>query len=314
LALNINELNSVTNKLYKPVIVDNIFKEDPLLNRIKQRIKVNPGGSKIVAGLTYGSLVTGEFGVGTTFDISKPETITSAEYAVKGIYGNMTLDGFEQILNAAGNTQIHDALEEKSKQLENAVREELIKCMIVADNTANGKLEGLVPATKLDIVYGGIDRATNSFWQPNVSANGGTLRALTLPILQDMYMKVAQGSPSKNLVLVTSNNVYNKIWELLMDKYRVVSKSETDANLGFDNITFNGKPVFASPYLTRDEIYFVDFDHFRLELHKEGNFALSGFKKAQNTAALTQQMQVVGNFTCDRANKLGIIKDIDPAL
>lgn len=312
MALNYDELHATTQDHMRKMVEDNIKNEDPLLKDLLEK-KVLFNGTKFVQPIKHARLNGGAYSVydGTNdFNIEKKETHTAAEFGVKGIYANSTIDGFEQIQNK-NREQVVDLMKEKAKDLSDTLRELYSRTLL---STQAGQFEGLDKVYAQDNVYGGIDRATNAFWKAKLSANGGTDRALTLKMLNQMWTQTTRGGQDhKGLRIVVGFDVWDKIYDLIEEKYRKVDTKEV-TKVGQRAIIFNGTPILISPYVSDNDIRFVNTDHF-FPVHQDGrDFYLTPFKEKQDNDTLVRQMFVSGNFALSKASSQGIIKDIDPTL
>src|SRR5690606_31646222 len=107
-------------------------------------------------------------------------------------------------------------------------------------------------------------------------------RELTLQLLNEAYMTVTRGGQdAKDMVIVCSYEVYNKIWTIMMDKYRVVNQTnhkDLKGMVGLTSIDFNGVPILPEAHLTGDnDLRFVNLKHFQLYTNSERDFHLTEF-------------------------------------
>lgn len=323
MALNIRELDAITKEMYLPVMTDQIFESHPLLKMMRER-KQTVSGTAINVPLRHERLNSGGYGAGSTFDISKKEIFTSATFGMRGGYVNVTFDGFENALNAGSETQVLNIIDEKMKAAQEDAQELMVE-MLFGDNNgiSDTKFTGLGAALRDDNTYGGINRAATKavdgydgkFWAAKVFENGGTKRAITLQLLQQAFMEITKGGlEAKDTVITCSYDVYNKIHDLLMDKFRVVNPHPKMMEFGFQSISYNGVAILPEAFLIDNDIRFVNLKHFQMRTNKERDFHLTDFKTAQNSDSQVKQLLIAGNFVTSKASSLGIIKDLDPAL
>ena len=87
----LSEINTYTNKHIVPGVVDNVFKNDPLLAKMKvDNVEIFPGGSLIQENFMYGVLKGGNYAKGASFDIDRRQTTTGGSFDPKFYYVNVT--------------------------------------------------------------------------------------------------------------------------------------------------------------------------------------------------------------------------------
>jgi hypothetical protein len=209
------------------------------------------------------------------------------------------------------------------ESMKDDMKERLVDQVFGDNNGPTDKgFTGLAAVLRDDNTYGGIDRTATvavdgydgSFWKAQVFANAGVDRALTWNLLNQATMRVTRGGKEKEVVILVSYDVFDKIVALAVEKHRITNPSNNKALLGFTNIDFNGVPVVVEPTLTDNDIRFVNLKYFQLRTMKERDFYMTPFKEAQNNDSSVKQLLLGGNFICTKSNAMGIIKDIDPSL
>jgi hypothetical protein len=322
MALNYTELETLTQKKYLPVVVDNIFEEHPLLKLLKER-KETFSGHTIVQPVKYDRLNGGDYGVDSTFDISRKEIVTQVSYQTKGIYVNASFDGFENAINSGSDTQVVSIIQTKMESMKDDMKERLVDQVFGDNNGPTDKgFTGLAAVLRDDNTYGGIDRTATvavdgydgSFWKAQVFANAGVDRALTWDLLNKATMRITRGGMEKDVVIVVGYDVFDKIVALAVEKHRIMNPSNNKALMGFTTVEFNGVPVIVEPSLQDNDIRFVNLKYFQMRTNAERDFYLTPFKTAQDNDSQVKQLIVMGNFITKKSNSMGIIKDIDPSL
>jgi hypothetical protein len=90
-APNLDEINTLTTKKIMPGLVDNFFKNSPVLAFLKRnRYKVWTGGPQIQENFLYKPMKGGSYRKGATFDISKRQTKTGLLFDPKFYEVNVT--------------------------------------------------------------------------------------------------------------------------------------------------------------------------------------------------------------------------------
>lgn len=91
MAINLDEINTLSVKKIMPGVVDNFFKNDPLLAFLKKnRYKVWTGGPQIQENFLFRPHKGGSYRKGAQFDITKLQTATGLLFEPKFYYVNVT--------------------------------------------------------------------------------------------------------------------------------------------------------------------------------------------------------------------------------
>lgn len=94
--------------------------------------------------------------------------------------------------------------------------------------------------------YAALAVATYARWAPYVNANGGTPRALTLALMQDVKTTVEEQPRNGRVsVILTGATQYNNYGNLLTSQRRFVNTQSLDG--GFLSLDFEGVPVVKVP-------------------------------------------------------------------
>lgn len=321
--INYKELDAITEKYYLPVMQDQIFSKDAVFAKMKENKEVVSGGTKIAFAVKHDNLVHGTAGRDELFDISEKSIFNAAEVEIKRLYANLTSNGFEETLNA-GDQAVFSLLKEKMKDLEEAMRQELLS-NLYGEQKPNGfdSLETMVNNTG---TYAGINRLSdgNDFWKSQVIEDGvsgidlDTDPDIAYKSLREYYMKVSDGGQDQNnLVFVGDFGTINKIEFLLSRRNQITTVKEKDANLGFQHFTLFGRPVHASSYLEKlaekkgkGILYAINLDYVKMKTMKNSDFRMTDFKAAQNNDVRVKQLIVMGNFINQKPARSGVMRDI----
>jgi hypothetical protein len=307
-------------------VVDQIFSKDAVLNKLKETKKTISGGTKFVQPIKIDGLNRGTYKAnkaGNSFNIDEKEIINAVDIPVRGHYANLTVDGFEEAINS-GTAAVHNLLEEKMKDLEEAMRQELLDALYGA-GTADG-FQGLQSMVSDSNTYAGLDRtvASNDFWRSHVVADAVAGVDLTSDSvaayrkLRDFYMASTDGgNEAKNVIFVCDFSTHSIIEALLAEKNRITTVDETQANLGFDNFKLFGKPVFASSKLEAQAqasgkgiLYALNFDFLGMKTLAGRDFHMTKFKESQSNDSRAKQLLLMGNYTTSKPQRLAVMKDI----
>lgn len=243
-------------------LADNTTNNNAILRRLKAKGNVRPfgGGNVILEEIMYtdGSMINANSYSGyEVINIAPNSPISAAQFNICQYAGAVSMSGLEMLQNSS-KEQIIDLLEGRMKvaeaQLMNRIDYDLYQ-----DGTGNGgkNLVGLaaaVPDTATSGTYGGINRATFSFWQ-TVSysgvTNGGA--AVTSSNIQSYMTTVG-------LRLVRGNNKPD-LWvgdttyyALYVNSLQAIQRISSDngsatAGAGFPSLKFYGGGMAADVVL-----------------------------------------------------------------
>jgi hypothetical protein len=101
--------------------------------------------------------------------------------------------------------------------------------------------------------------AGNAYWKAQVFANSGTLRALSLPLMQRPLSKIARNSDfdeSDVQFLMSNTGVRDKYIDLVLADKRSVNTMTLDG--GQESVEFNGKPIIIDPQCRENVLYYIN--------------------------------------------------------
>lgn len=273
MAVPYNEINSITQKYYMPKLVDNIFASNALLQRWKKNGKYQTydGGTSIMLPVAYATTTAAGWYTGTdTLSTTANDQITAAEFTMKQHYANITITRTDE-LNNAGKSQIINLVKAKVQLAEKTLADNLGTGIFNAGTTTNAII-GLRSMVAASGTYGGIARASNSWWNSQVSA----ATTLTIPRLRTQ-IGAATIDNDKVSVHVTTQAQFDTFYGLLQPQQRF-QDSET-ANGGFTNILFEGKPVVVDSHVPSGYWFGLNESYIYLYAHSDEDFRFEPFQK-----------------------------------
>jgi len=97
-----DQVSGITEKVFVKKLADNIFDSNPLLQRLKEKsYEKLGGGTSIMVPLNYAQTSSSGWYTGAdTLSTSDNESITSAEYAWKQIYANISITRLDELKNS----------------------------------------------------------------------------------------------------------------------------------------------------------------------------------------------------------------------
>jgi len=241
---NITDIMSTTIESRSRKIADNVTSNNALLAQMskKGRIKTVSGGSKILQEISFAENANGGFYSG--FDllpVGVSDVISAAEYDFKQAAVPVVISGLEMLQNS-GRDKIIDLMESRLEVAESTMAN-LISNSLYSDGTGSGgkEIDGLEAAVPLDPTaapYGGIDGATFTFWQNQVSdqtAADGLDPTKIQGFWNTLWASQVRGSDRPDIIM-SDTTVWNAYVASLQAQQRFANTQSADA--GFATLKF----------------------------------------------------------------------------
>jgi hypothetical protein len=325
---SISDIIATTIQSRSKMLADNFTNNNPLLFQMNKSGNIKPfsGGNVILEEIAYNDSSTtnaASYSGYDTLDITPNSPISAAQFNIKQYAAAVTISGLEQLENA-GKEKMIDLLEGRIAVAEGELKNKL-DTDLYSDGTGNGskQLTGLaaaVASTATSGTYGGINRATWSFWQ-NVSYDattdgGAAATASNIQKYMDaVAIQLVRGKDRPNLI-VADANYYSLYLQSLQAIQRVTS--ETMAGAGFTSLKYFGVGGNADVVLgdgvggnqTANTMYFLNTNYLKLRPHRNRNFVpIGGDRQAVNQDATVKLIGWAGNLTCSAPRLQGVLKD-----
>lgn len=325
---NVSDIIASTIQARSGSLADNVTKNNALLMKLKERGNVKPfsGGNVILEEIMYNDANTqnaGSYSGYDTIDITPNSPISAAQFDIKQYAAAVSISGLEMLQNA-GKEQIIDLLEGRMNVAEGQLMNQ-ISSGLYSDGTGNGGkdivgLAAAVSTTPTSGTYGGINRATWTFWRNvafDATTDGGA--AATSANIQSYMNRVAvqlvRGSDRPDMI-VADNNYYRLYLESLQAIQRI-SSAET-GGAGFTSLKYFGAGFNCDVYLDggiggsapANRMYFLNTKYIKFRPHRDRNFtAIGGDRQSVNQDAVVRLMGWAGALTTSGAQFQGILAD-----
>ena len=303
-------------------IADNVTKNNALSAKLNQRGNVKPfgGGNVIFQELSFAE--NGNAGFYSGYDllpVAASDVISAAEFNIKQLACPVVLSGLEMLQNS-GREAFIDLLEARLNVAESTMANKLAGSLY-SDGTGSGGKEvtGLgaaVPTDPTTGTYGGIDRATWSFWRSGLydfSVQSVTPSATTIQAaMNKLWSSLVRGTDRPDLI-VLDNNYWSYYMGSLQAQQRFTSP-ET-GNLGFPTLKFMDADVVLDGgiggYCPANTGFMLNSKYIKWRPHKDRNMVpLSPNRRyAINQDAEVQILAWAGNLTTSGAQFQGRIQN-----
>lgn len=294
-----NVLNSLSRRYIVPQVVDNVYASALMFFRMtRQNKKMLQGGLQIEVPLNYSRWSASGFYQGyEQLNITPSDTVKNAAFDWKQAYAAVSVDGGtliradspEAVLNFL-TFQFENAQTELVEQLANATWN---------DATTNAKsvdgLQGAIDDGGVAATYGGLARASNTWWVSTDDTTG----TLSLAAMQTPFGAVTRGGRAPTLLVGTQAN-YNRFWALGTPSQAFpVEPAARDEQLyqaGFRNLLFNGVPFTVDSHVPANHIFFINEDYVHLYVNPRADFTMKEFREPVDQDAMTALILWAGNI------------------
>jgi hypothetical protein len=335
----ITDIIATTIQSRSGVLADNFTNNNALLRKLKARGNVKPfsGGNVILQEIAYNDSTTANvnsYSGYETINIAPNSPISAAQFSISQYAAAVSMSGLEMLQNS-GKESIIDLMEGRMSVAEGQLMDRMSNDLYL-DGTGNGgkNMTGLAAAvadSPSTGVYGGINRASFSFWQNKSYSgvtNGGaaTSAANIIAYMTALSIQLVRGSDKADLI-VADNNYYQLYVNGLQAIQRVSSDGGGDAGAGFASLKFYGGGMAADVVLdgglytggdsvnaswsgaSSNHMYFLNTNYIFLRPHKDRNFVpIGGERQAVNQDAIVKLIGWAGNLTSSGPQFCGVLK------
>lgn len=305
---NISDIIATTIEFRSGDIADNILENNAGLAYIKanKKVKMVSGGSQLIEELNFAENANGVWYSGADLlPVSAQDVLSGASYTLSQLAVPVVVNGLEQLQNA-GRERIIDLVDSRLNVAETTMVN-LISRAVYSDGTAFGGkqmpgLNVLVPTSPTTGTVGGINRATYTFWQPQLVAPGaGVITASNInTYMNDMWAKTQRGKSHPGVIL--ADNAMWKLYEAYLQERTRFTGAETGA-LGFPTLKFMSADVVLDGGIggncPANTMFFLNLDYLYYRPHRDRNMVPlnPGRRYAFNQDVEAQILVFAGAFT-----------------
>lgn len=307
---------------------DDLTNNSPLLSRLKAKGNVKPfsGGNVILQEIMYNDPNTdnaNSYSGYEVINIAPDSPISAAQFSITQYAAAVSMSGLEGLQNS-GKEQIIDLLEGRM-QVSEARLTNRINGDLYLDGTGNGgkNITGLAAAVPDDPttgIYGGINRATWSFWQSKkysgVTNGGAAVSSANIQsYMTTLALQLVRNNDKADLI-VADANYYGLYSNSLQAIQRVTSDGQGDAGAGFASLKFYGGGTSADVLMgggvgnaaTSNHMWFLNTNYIFFRPHKDRNFVpIGGERQSVNQDAIVKLIGWAGNLTCSNSSLQGVL-------
>ena len=300
-------------------LADNLTQNNAILQRLQQKGNVRPfsGGNVILEEIMYDDSTTNNANSYSGYEvlnIAPDSPISAAQFKIAQYADSVTMSGLEMLQNSSKEAII-DLLDGRM-QVSEARLLNRISGDLYLDGTGNGgkNLDGLGAAVAVSPssgTYGGINRATWSFWRNQITT--GATSSTILAKMTEAAIKQIRGTDKADLI-VAGNTMYQYYVGALQSIQRIAAEESGAA--GFASLKFYGGGTSADVVLgggygsqeTATYMYMLNTNYIFFRPHKERNFVpIGGERQAINQDAIVKLYGWAGNLTASNSFLQGLL-------
>ena len=309
-------------------LADNVTNNNALLRRLKERgnVKTFSGGNVILQEIMYQDSATdntNSYSGYEVLNVSQNSPISAAQFSITQYASAVSISGLEMIQNS-GKEAIIDLLDGRMMVAE-AQLANRISGDIYLDGTGNsGKnLTGLglaVPDAPSTGTYGGINRATFSFWRSSkfsgTTDGGSAVSASNIQAYMDaLAVQLIRGTDKPDLI-VCDNNYYKLYLQSLQSIQRISDGGNSAVGAGFASLKYYGAGMASDVILdggigndaTANHMWFLNTKYMMFRPHADRNFVpIGGERQAVNQDAIVKLIGFAGNLTSSGPQFCGVL-------
>ena len=309
-------------------LADNVTNNNALLRRLKERgnVKKFSGGNVILQEIMYNDTTTNNTNSYSGYEVlnvGQNSPISAAQFSITQYASAISISGLEMIQNS-GKEAIIDLIDGRM-QIAEAQLANRIGTDVYGDGTGNaGKnLTGLaaaVPDAPSSGTYGGIDRATWTFWQSEkysgVTDGGAAVTASNIQGYMDaLAVQLIRGTDKPDLI-VADNNYYKLYLQSLQSIQRITDGGNSSAGAGFASLKYYGAGMASDVVLdggigsaaTANHMWMLNTKFLFLRPHADRNFVpIGGERQAVNQDAIVKLIGWAGNMTSSGPQFSGVL-------
>tara|TARA_R110000868_G_scaffold399910_1_gene673941 strand:- start:1651 stop:2628 length:978 start_codon:yes stop_codon:yes gene_type:complete len=315
---SVTDIIATTIQNRSKTIADNVLKNNALLAKLNMRgnVRTISGGNTILEELSFAQ--NGNAGFYSGYDllpVAAQDVISAAEFNIKQLACPVVISGLEMLQNS-GKEAFIDLLEARLNVAESTMMNKLAQSVYSDGTGSSGKevtgLNAAVPSDPTTGTYGGIDRATWTFWRSQLyDFSDQTIVASATTIgaaMNKLWSSTTRGSDRADLIVLDTN-----YWTFYVTSLQAQQRftSPEVGNLGFPSIKFMDSDVVLDGgiggYCPANTGFFLNTKYMKWRPHADRNMVpLSPNRRyAINQDAEVQILAWAGNLTCSGAQFQG---------
>lgn len=295
---------------------DNVSDNNAILKKLSEKAEMAvDGGRLIYEELSFTENSNGQWFSGyDELSVAAVDTLTAAEYQWKQYAVAVVISGLEELQNS-GEAAVFNLLSKRIGVAE-ATMKNAIAAALYSDGTGNGSkeltgLDAAVPQDPTTGTYGGINRATHTFWRSQLHDPASTPTSSTIQAaMNTLWSSCVRGSDHPDLIMGGST-IFNTFLASLQTIQRITDPKMAQA--GFTSVRYMNADVVLDGGIggnaTATDMYFLNTNYLHWRPHERCNMVPDKNKRhSTNQDAMVQFLKFCGNLTCSGAQFQGRLK------
>lgn len=314
------EIATTTISKYSKKLANNVLKSNALFGKMYEKKRMVTGGKDLQFSIKYkeNTNIT-SFTDYDKFTINPVDQFCEAKYDWAAYNCAIIFSDFEMAKND-GEERMLNLIESRIKAAEDDLKNRL-NTDLYLDGTGNGSknmlgLAALVADSPSTGILGGIDRATETFWQnKQKTASGAWGSGTNLYGRKDsdyLYTTIRVGKTVPDLYLLGSYALRGLKAELETIE-RGNSNFQARKTWGFVDLDFNNMDGVYDESCPAAKAYMINTDFMQLTVHNKYNFKPIPAQRPDDQASFVQHIRVFLQLTTDQPKAHGVITGITAA-
>ena len=314
------ELATMTISKYSKKLANNVLQSNALFAKMYSRKRMVTGGKDLQFSIKYkeNTNIT-SFTDYDKFTIAPVDQFAEAIYPWAAYNVAIVFSDFEMAKND-GEERMMNLIESRIKAAEEDLTNTLNEHMYL-DGTGNGSkdmlgLAALVADTPTTGILGGIDRATDTYWQNKYGAATGAWGSATnlygRKDVDKRFTEIRVGKTRPDLLLLGQYGFRG-----LKSELESVERGSTDfkekKSWGAIDLAINNMDGVYDESCPAGKAYLINTDYMQLTVNNKYNFKPIPAQRPDDQASFVQHIRVFLQLTTDRPSSHGVITGITAA-
>lgn len=258
----LDQLNVATRDYVKGdavELVDNVFEQDELINRLKANALPFPGGTQVTELLVARGMIGGAYAKGGTFNTTERQTDQQLRFDMKYMYVGVTVDKIDiQVLNR-GPKAIYSIIKSKMQNATMTMGANMAMSIYLPGGVSGGSYEHLVAGLPVALndnssnawtattyaTYGELSRSGQWYSDAVKGHVTAAVGGITYETLEDTLMTATYGSEAPDIGATTP-----KFYSYVKNKFQTQQRfnDASKPSVGFKGLDFQGTILLPSRY------------------------------------------------------------------
>ena len=302
-----SQLIAMTEKLYIPKLVDNVYDTNWTLKKLRAGQRSYDGGRKITPAIEYEEAASaGSFTGLEILDTTVGDISTSADYEWRQYFCTLGWSRRDYLINKSSKARIVDMVSAVTNNASKKLQKLLTTGLFQSSKADTTDIDGLIVAICAagSTECGGLTSSDFAKWAP---VRDTTTTKLTLAAMNSTWRDANDGTDTIDLI-VTTDDVLGYFYDISTPLQRY-NDSEA-AKAGFTSLSFNGTSVVSDKNCTANHLYMLNLSHLWLGVHESENMRYQKPQTPIDQAGDIGQIFWMGNLVCDSRRRQAVMTAI----